>query len=143
MLKEKTLALKQIIFSVLLVVFSSFSGIYLHAQTLQFSQVMLVSSSETVPAGKVWKLEGVNYSASLPNTAKTTSSSITTVNFDATISLNGQSVPALSMRSRAVSSSSSNLIWEKSWPIWIPAGTTLAPGTNVLSISVIEFTVVP
>lgn len=28
-------------------------------------------------------------------------------------------------------------------PIWLPAGTTLAAGDNVLSVSVVEFTVVP
>jgi len=114
------------------------------AQTLQFSQVLLVTSSETVPAGKVWKVEGVNYSSTLPNTAVTSStSSITSSNFDASIVVNGQSTPAFAMRSRALYSTPSNLIWEKSWPLWLPAGTTLAPGTNVASLSVIEFTVIP
>jgi hypothetical protein len=35
---------------------------------------------------------------------------------------------------------SANLVFQ---PLWLPAGTTLAAGTNVFGVSVIEFTVVP
>jgi len=35
------------------------------AQTLQFSQVLLVSTTQTVPANKVWKVEGFMPSQSL------------------------------------------------------------------------------
>ena len=35
------------------------------------------------------------------------------------------------------------LVWEQKLPLWLPAGSTLAVGQNVNSISVIEFTVVP
>jgi len=110
---------------------------------LQFSQVKLVSSQETVPAGKVWKIENI-----LPGVRPTTTSwGNSTVDF--TILINNQTVYYLSSESKGslygngqtgISSIAAGI---GNSPLWIPAGTTLSAGTNVLSISVIEFNLVP
>lgn len=118
-------------------------SVFVKAQNLVFSQVKLVSTVETVPVGKVWKIEGVNYSLLFPSTSMTSSTSNTSSNTDATMLLNGQSSTILAWRSRSVNNGSSNLLWEKDWPMWIPAGATLEAGFGVLSFSVIEFTIVP
>jgi hypothetical protein len=120
-----------------------FTLISVSSQTLEFSQVKLVSTQETVPAGKVWKVEGVNYSLVFPSTAMTSSTSVTSSNTEATMILNGQSSTILAWRSRSGNFGSSNLLWEKEWPMWIPAGSTLEAGFGVLSFSVIEFTIAP
>jgi hypothetical protein len=122
---------------------SVFIGGALFSQTLQFSQVKLVSTSETVPAGTVWKVEGANYSFQIASTAMTSSTSITTTTADYTWILNGQTQNVFASRSRSANYGSSNLIWEKKWPIWLPAGSTVEAGTGVHSLSVIEFTVIP
>src|SRR5262245_47486454 len=62
-----------------------------NAQSLTFSQVLLISSSSTVPSGKVWKVENIlpnaNTVALTPNptgpgaaTSSSTTESIITVN---------------------------------------------------------------
>ena len=90
------------------------------AQTLQFSQVLLVSTTQTVPANKVWKVEGVMpvYNGNAINQISINSTSIVVSTFGYTLSGNA-------------------------FPLWLPAGTTLAAGSNVFQVSVIEFTVVP
>ena len=106
------------------------------AQTLQFSQVLLVSTTQTVPANKVWKVEGFMPSQSLIAPWQST------VNFSITIN-NSQIFVAGAYQRESGNSGyaySANLVFQ---PLWLPAGTTLAAGTNVFGVSVIEFTVVP
>ena len=87
------------------------------AQTLQFSQVLLVSTTQTVPANKVWKVEGIIPTSAIDSYY---------------ISIN--SSPSYIARFDNV---------KGALPIWLPAGTTLAASSNVFRVSVIEFTVVP
>ena len=90
------------------------------AQTLQFSQVLLVSTTQTVPANKVWKVEGV-----MPV-------------------FNGTAINQISINStNIVVSAVGYTLSGNAFPLWLPAGTTLAAGSNVFRVSVIEFTVVP
>ena len=106
------------------------------AQTLQFSQVLLVSTTQTVPANKVWKVEGFMPSQSLIAPWQST------VNFSITIN-NSQIFVAGAYQRESGNSGyaySANLVFQ---PLWLPAGTTLAAGTNVFGVSVIEFNVVP
>ena len=42
-----------------------------NSQTLQFSQVLLVSSTQTVPANKVWKIESIFPHASFSSSSGT------------------------------------------------------------------------
>jgi hypothetical protein len=110
-------------------------------QTLQFSQVLLVSTTQTVPANKVWKVEGFMPSQSLIAPWGST------VNFSITVN-NSQIFVAGAFHSHTTNGSggvaqtgyAANLVFQ---PLWLPAGTTLAAGTNVFGVSVIEFTVVP
>ena len=96
-------------------------------QTLQFSQVLLVSTTQTVPPNMVWKVESFFPSQNFD---------IGNNNTSAWLSLNNTSCFIGQHRSDAGMSFIP-------LPAWLPAGTTLAAGQNISSISVIEFTVVP
>lgn len=110
---------------------------------LQFNQVKLVSSVETVPAGKVWKIENI-----LPGVRPTTTSwGNSTLDF--IININNQTVYYLSSESKGSlfgngqTGISSISVGIGNAPIWLPAGSTLSAGTNVLSVNVLEFNLVP
>lgn len=121
---------------------------------LQFSQVKLVSTTETVPVGKVWKLQNFLPNVSLftditRNQINPTSGGIR--NF--IILVNGISIYLQTTVTREVGRSdsywsqdgyataaSSSILNE---PIWLSSGTTLAASTNVQFVSVIEFNVIP
>ena len=115
----------------------------LPAQTLAFSQVKTVSQVETVPANKVWKLNGCFYSSILAGVVSSGSGSGSYSNSDAYIVLNNQSVAVRSSRSGGGYYHAAGFVWESAWPLWLQAGTSLAAGTGVHAISVIEFTIVP
>ena len=108
----------------------------LQSQTLQFSRVLFVTTTQTVPANKVWKVESILYSAAPTN--------IMGGNQNDQLTIDGN---ALTVRATRSSNGGYNGItygvWEQKLPLWLPAGSTLAAGQNVNSISVIEFTVVP
>lgn len=111
----------------------------IESQTLQFSQVKLVTTVETVPANKVWKIEGI-----FPTVfSRYSGSSGVTEGHIYNLVINGNNRPV------GVSSFLTGY-WGTSYagnignfPLWIPAGTTVAAGSNVGEISVIEFTVIP
>jgi hypothetical protein len=120
-----------------------FIGIYNAQGNLQFNQVKLVSVAETVPVGKVWKVENI-----LPSVRPTTTSwSNSTLDF--TILVNGQTVYYLSAESKGslygngqtgITSMAAGIGGS---PLWLPAGTSLAVGQNILSINVVEFNIIP
>ena len=108
----------------------------LQGQTLQFSRVLFVTTTQTVPANTVWKVESILYSAAPTN--------IMGGNQNDQLVIDGN---ALTVRATRSSNGGYNAVtygvWEQKLPLWMPAGSTLAAGQNVNSISVIEFTVVP
>ena len=121
---------------------------------LQFNQVKLVSTIETVPAGKVWKVENYLPSSQLAIDLNRPSNQATaggTKNF--IILVNGNQVFLQTTITREVGRD--DAYWNHSGyttasdykifdaPIWLPASTTLAASTNVLSLSVIEFNILP
>ena len=110
-------------------------------QTLQFSQVLLVSSNtQTVPAGKVWKVENILASSSLVASGnQTVNFSISVDNSQVFVAGANSQVNVYNQGVQSMSSTSNQLVQ----PIWLPAGSTLAAGQNVFRVSVIEFTVVP
>jgi len=110
-------------------------------QTLQFSQVLLVSSNtQTVPAGKVWKVENILASSSLVASGnQTVNFSIAVDNSQVFVAGANSQVNVYNQGVQSMSSTSNQLVQ----PIWLPAGSTLAAGQNVFRISVIEFTVLP
>jgi len=96
---------------------------------LQFNQVKLVTTVDTVPAKKVWKVESVLYS---------------NANTNSYISLNGTSLLVRYINYVQIGTTGvASLIWEMKYPFWLPAGSTLAKSTNVESISIIEYDIVP
>jgi hypothetical protein len=134
--------MKPILMSFLLALLSDFSPSAM-AQSLAFSQVKTVSQAETVPANKVWKLNGCFYNALLSGIVSSGSGSGTYSNSDAYILVNNQSVAVRSSRSGGGYYHAAGFVWEMAWPMWLQTGSTLAASTGVLSVSVIEFTIVP
>jgi hypothetical protein len=117
---------------------------------LQFSQVKLVSTLETVPAGKVWKVESATFSGGAvfcvggsPGGATTFCGAVSLQNHGIlgimSFNINGQPnyISNLSNGAGALSTEISP------FPLWLPASTTLAAGTNMRYLSVLEFTIVP
>lgn len=106
------------------------------AQTLIFSKALLVTSTDTVPAGKIWKVESAPASTSLG-----INSSSTAAQGNAnTILVNGV---VLYIKSTWGSSYSSSALSVTDLPLWLPAGTALAAGSNTAMVSVLEFSVSP
>lgn len=112
---------------------------------LEFNDVKLVSVSETVPAGKVWKLVGVAGQRTDNQTAATS------LNYSPSthqIIINGNAIDVTQVLSTSVGSGRSSVYSATSslpttFPLWVPSGTQLEASTNVTYISVIEFNVVP
>lgn len=113
---------------------------------LQFNQVKLVTAQETVPAGKVWKVESVIYNIPEGSTTYQTgnlgSCSANDYNSAAIIVAGtptkvGQGTSPLAYSNGAYVHSYTIL------PIWLPAGTTLSGGICLNKISVIEFNITP
>ena len=117
--------------------------------TMQFNQIVLVgSSTQTVPVGKVWKVESVLMAGSVAAVA-TSINSTSAVN--SLILVNGLTIHIRNSISRITELG--NNIWQQTsqaysaeatkLPLWLPAGSTLATSTNVALISVVEFNIVP
>ena len=110
---------------------------FVFTQNLQFNQVKLVTNLETVPTGKVWKIESV--------LGDVLSSSCSTQPMHR-ISINGNPI-TVSVNSdigfNTYCNGWSGIVSVTTLPIWLPAGSTLAINSNVFSISVIEFNIVP
>lgn len=120
-------------------------AVTLRAQgNLQFNQVKLIGSVETVPDGKVWKINGImpsgrmtvvnqNGSSSLNHVITVNGTTVYYATADATGSLFGNGQTGFTAVSANISAST----------LWLPATTTLAAGTGVYRISVTEFDVIP
>ncbi len=106
------------------------------AQSLQFSRVMLVTNLQTVPAGKVWKVESAMLTGNLGINTGTTSYQTQS----AIIRVDGQNINLMHTFGNSYGVQFQELT---RLPMWLPAGTTLEPSTNIGKISIIEFTVVP
>jgi hypothetical protein len=112
---------------------------------LQFNQVKLVTSIETVPSGKVWKIESVIYNiAATASGYQASNGSCNSTSYEST-SIEIAGVPT-KVGQGTQAASYSNLQYTHSYtilPLWIPAGTTLSGGTCLNKISVIEFNIIP
>jgi len=127
------------------------------SQNLQFSEVLLVTTEQTVPDGKVWKITNV-----LPSTRLTSAVAYTTSTTGSGTN-NGSTQQIIQVNSVDVYVASSNSVGRQNYyngtgaatqsssaassmsmsPIWLPSGSTLAAGSGVYAVSVIEFTQVP
>ncbi len=100
---------------------------------LQFNQVLLLNNGTTytVPAGKVWKLEGAVYN----------SYSIT-YNNSAKLVLNGTTVEVIPFAfndGNAISRAPMTSIF----PFWLPGNTTIQPTQAISRVSALEFNILP
>jgi hypothetical protein len=126
---SKIMNMRKILFITILFCGLAFTA---NSQTLEFSQVLLVSSLDTVPQGKVWKVTNI-----LPTLEGSGSSKI---------QVNGNDiVVAFSMSSNGQTNHTGNFGNNHNYynalqgSYWLPEGTTLQASTNVQYISVIEF----
>jgi hypothetical protein len=132
---------------ILLLSLFSLLGSLLYSQgNLQFNQVKLIGDApSTVPDEKVWKVENFMHTGEAPF-------ALPEVNFPmidnggkrgfyglASYTVNGQSVRILA----AIAHQTTLGISSPTAISWFPAGSTLAAGTNMLYLSVIEFNIVP
>lgn len=120
------------------------------AQNLQFGKSKLIDTkTDTVPAGKVWKVESFMYSKSISDCPTNT----IPVNITDSITVNGHKMAVRAQRfvgtivnyyvNATAASSPEFIIWEQKTPMWLPAGTTIAAGRGVLYINVLEFKETP
>lgn len=146
---SKLLSMKKVLPACLLVLGVSFlfTPVDLLAQgNLQFNRVLLVSSQQTVPSGKVWKVESAMLNGNC--TAQAASGAHMQTN-TAYISVNGN---AIAVKSAYVAYGTPAQTWSgvsasemdpTNFPFWLPAGSTLASSTHVTYLSVVEFNVLP
>lgn len=110
--------------------------------TLQFNRVLLVdhSSTQTVPVGKVWKVEAY-WQNDLIATNSTNSSTCNYTTWHSPIIMNGKMYYLFGN----VSTGYSALYYGNynKLPFWAPAGTTLKTVCDGNVLSVIEFNIVP
>ena len=120
--------MKKTLFTTLLFCGLAFNSL---SQTLEFSQVILVSSLQTVPQDKVWKVSNILPTLDGAGSCK--------------IKVNGNNiVVAFSLSSNAWFQTGNvynnhNYYNGLEGAYWLPEGTTLEAGTNIQYISVIEF----
>ena len=115
--------MKKILFLNILIVLS----FALKGQNLEFNQVLLINSLDTVPQGKVWKVQSALSECSS--------------NCNATILINGYSIHTYSYHTGVPNNSQKTAAAHNptNFPIWLPSGTTLNISNGVKYISVIEF----
>jgi len=122
--------------------------------SLEFSQVRLITAEETVPTGKVWKVEAALGPATSVQQNSSTLSTTPSLPSSHIILVNGSTVSVLAhgFLGNSVSAGGSTTTSNyrlvtvgkefcTSFPFWLPEGATLEAGSNVNSISVIEFTI--
>lgn len=126
-------------------------GLGLSAQTLSFSQVLLVDNNTvTVPAGKVWKIEAAvssGLSSSSTSGTSTPTSQEVYLFYINGAQQNCTKIQASITGNHTSSTSNQNRIYygvdNDMFPIWLPAGSSLAAGSGINYLSVIEFNIVP
>ena len=140
--------MKKIIIITVACLFFSVCAETLRAQgyALRFNTVLLVSSLDTVPTGKIWKIESVMHSSDLnaigTNLAWSAVSSAIKVNGNIVYMNRNTSGSARIYYSSYVDPNATSDMNLTALPIWLPAGTTLAAYSNINYISVIEFNLV-
>lgn len=124
---------------------------------LEFNQVKLVTTEETVPAGYVWKVESVLGNATTVASNMNSYTSTPSLPAAHTILINGNTIAVADQLAlnawyntgggNSASALERIITYSKetctTLPIWLPATSTLAIGSNVSAISVIEFVVTP
>jgi len=118
---------------------------------LQFNQVKLVSTVETVPAGKVWKVESAVFMGGSPICVGTGPNAacgpgnMSSTGFvaDMLFQVNGQTNYLYTNLGQPGSSASYASQGYSPFPLWLPGGSTLATSANMRYLNVIEFNIIP
>ena len=111
---------------------------------LQFNQIVLVGSSTlTVPAGKIWKIESVLSGNNFAQSNSCASYNSGSGDYGTAIYING--VLRFPDRSAYEGGSYYQIPFSGShgFPFWLPTGTSLATFCATTAASVIEFNIVP
>ena len=107
----------------------SFSCFFGQGNNLQFSQAILVeSTSQTVPSSKVWKVVSVQRN--------------TNANHNSHITINGTIIYVGGGFQDGVTQNQKVSNLGNTFPIWLPAGTTIKAEAGVEFLSVLEFNIV-
>ena len=134
---------KSNLYLIFLICFTSFSN----AQTLTFSQVLLVgNTAQTVPTGKVWKVESylLNNSTTVNNSAGNCVAAGTNPGALFIVAAPGGATYNFMYRPvQANPSSSGQWGFGATFPFWLPAGSQLASNCASWYLSVIEFSINP
>jgi len=122
----------RLILNLILLMSISVNTIYPQSKILQFNCVKLITTTvETVPAGKVWKVESIfTDQASAGSPSKTTTPAILVngvKNYYIVPTPRGSGLFAYA---------------PAGFPFWLPAGATLAASNKVKYVNVIEFNIV-
>jgi hypothetical protein len=132
----------------LIIALSSLSILSKAQGNLQFNKAKLVSTIDTVPSGKVWKIESIIYSSTIVDALCNTSTnnSCNSNSKSDNIIINGNSVTI--RQSSTVTGSynfgySTSLLWEQKLPIWLNQGNTISSSNGVLYVNVLEFNITP
>ena len=123
--------MKKIIFITLLFCGLAFTA---QSQSLTYSKVILLTSLDTVPQGKVWKI--VSY---LPSSQWISAGTYSSSSVNVLINSVDSKISQYSMAH--VGNGGHGEKETVPFPIWLPSGTTVEPSTNCGSLSLIEFTV--
>jgi hypothetical protein len=113
---------------------------------LQFNQVKLVTALETVPVGKVWKVESVIYNIAEGSTTYQTGNygNCTSSDYNSAAIVVAGTPTKVGQGTSPLGYSSGSYVHSYTiLPIWLPAGTTLSGGICLNKISVIEFNITP
>lgn len=121
--------MKHFLFSLFLLLCSSLAW---GQSRLQFNQVRLVTTEQTVPANKVWKVVGIYTSQTSFGNHSATNTPAILVN-----GVRNFYVEPLPIGSGLFAYTASG------FPFWLPAGATLAVSNTTAFINVIEFNVIP
>jgi hypothetical protein len=130
----------------LIIALSSLSILSKAQGNLQFNQAKLVNTIDTVPSGKVWKIESIIYSSSIVD-AQSWGNLGYSGTIDNSISdkiiINGNLVTVRKSSSSASNNNSNSLLWEQKLPIWLNQGNTISSSNGVLYVNVLEFNITP
>jgi hypothetical protein len=113
--------------------------------SLQFNRVKLVTAQETVPVGKVWKVESVIYNIPQDGSPFAIQSNANcNENQRRTYAIVVDGIPTKAGELSSASGYTSDFFhMATKLPIWLPAGATLSGGLCNNKISVIEFNILP
>jgi hypothetical protein len=113
--------------------------------SMQFSRVLLIGTAvDTVPSGKVWKLESVLSSSQLAPALSAGNLTQEKTN-SLQIKVNNTNISIASWLENEYSSYRGHTAFGQVTvlPIWLPAGSSVSASSNAAYISVIEFDILP